>query len=80
MIQELLPPFLPQHEDAEIILERIVKNLPSQVFDKMYYTIYAMGGYGPQDYEKIHEMCGHTAAGLLSMMRGEEIEYLPLPF
>ena len=77
---EVVPAFQPQHEDAEIILERIVENLPSQVFDKMFHSMYEAGGFGIGDYEKIHEKCGRSAAKFLSILRGKEVKYLSLPF
>lgn len=80
MAQEFRPPFQPQHEDAGLILSRIVNNLPSQVFDALYHSMYNAGGFAPSDYEKIHERAGHCAARLLSELRGEKVEYSPLPF
>ncbi len=68
-------PFLPENENAEIILERIVEGEPSPVFDKIWHREFKDRKLPLFGGETLKHTLRFSAARLLSQLRGEKVEY-----
>jgi len=75
MAIEVSVPFQPQHEDAEIILERCMEE-PLPAF---FWAMYDAGGFTPCDTPKIMQRLKESAAKLLTELTGVQHSVTPLP-
>lgn len=74
---EVSAPFQPQHQDAEIVLERIVMLEGTPVYDSLWWKMYNAGGYAPHEAVVIAQKLRDSALSLLKCITGREYK-LPI--